>query len=590
MANAINSLSYGDGVYPFTLPYGVCSTDATTAAKTVTVDNFSLETGATVIVRFYNSDGVSGASTLNVNGTGAKTMIYDNLSHAGNFLTYYKDWTEESIQMFTYDGTYWVAPTPKTYTNASLGQGYGTCSTAASTTAKVVSLSGYSLVTGGIVSVKFTYAVPASATMNINSTGAKSIYYSGAAITAGIIRAGDTATFIYYGGKYHLLAIDRCVDLSSVITADITKLSVAEGVNTTASGNYSHAEGWYAKASGGSAHAEGYNTKAEGDYSHAEGYTTTASGNYSHAEGYTTTASGSDSHAEGNSAIASGDNSHAEGYHTTASGLNSHAEGSYTTASGALSHAEGYKTTALAYQHAQGHFNNTTTATAGTSSGSGTGTAFVIGNGTSSSSSNAFRVTYQGAIYANNSITTSGRDYAEYFEWEDLNPNSEDRRGYFVTLDGDKIRIAKPGDYILGIISGQPSVIGNGDEDWKGRYILDDFGSYIIEEFEYDEEEPVEVIDEETGETKIEIKTTKKIGTKYKENPDYDATLPYIQREDRPEWDAVGMLGVLSVRDDGTCKVNGFCKVAEGGIATASDDGYRVVKRVSDNVVKVIIK
>ena len=50
------------------------------------------------------------------------------------------------------------------------------------------------------------------------------------------------------------------------------------------------------------------------------------------------------------------------------------------------------------------------------------------------------------------------------------------------------------------------------------------------------------------------------------------------------------MLGVLSVRDDGTCKVNGYCAVSDGGIATASDAGYRVIKRISDNVVKVILK
>ena len=57
--------------------------------------------------------------------------------------------------------------------------------------------------------------------------------------------------------------------------------------------------------------------------------------------------------------------------------------------------------------------------------------------------------------------------------------------------------------------------------------------------------------------------------------------MEYIQRSNRPEWNAVGMLGVLAVRDDGTCKVNGFCTLADGGIATASDKGYRVVKRVT---------
>ena len=99
-----------------------------------------------------------------------------------------------------------------TYTNESLGNGYGTCATEAATTAKVVTLSNYVLKTNGIVSVKFTYAVPASATMNINSKGAKNIYYKGAAITAGVIKAGDVATFIYDGTQYQLIAIDRWQD------------------------------------------------------------------------------------------------------------------------------------------------------------------------------------------------------------------------------------------------------------------------------------------------------------------------------------------------------------------------------------------
>lgn len=100
-----------------------------------------------------------------------------------------------------------------TYTPASLGFGYGTCATAADTTAKVVTLSNYVLMTGGYVTVKFTYAVPASATMNINSKGGKPIYYKGSAISANIIQAGDTATFVYNGSQYVLLSIDTIIDL-----------------------------------------------------------------------------------------------------------------------------------------------------------------------------------------------------------------------------------------------------------------------------------------------------------------------------------------------------------------------------------------
>lgn len=316
-----------------------------------------------------------------------------------------------------------------------------------------------------------------------------------------------------------------------------------------------------------------------GLYSHTEGLNNSAAGDYSHAEGVDTISAGYGTHAEGFSTVAQGDYSHSEGIGSNASGYAAHAEGVDTIAAGDYSHAAGYATTTLHNQYVIGHYNGNSTA--GLTTGT-TGDAFIIGKGTSSSTSNAMRVTYAGKIFAAQTTITAGADYAEFFEWQDSNPNGEDRRGYFVTLDGENIKIAEPDDYILGIVSGMPCVVGNGDEDWRGRYILDDFGAFITEEFEYEEE----IIDKETGETKIVIKT----GTRYKENPDYDPSLPYIQREDRPEWDAVGMVGILSVRDDGTCQVNGFCKVAEGGIATASESGYRVIKRINENIVKVVFK
>lgn len=94
----------------------------------------------------------------------------------------------------------------------ALGCGYGTCSTSASTTAKVVTLAGYVLVKGGYVTVKFTNSVPANATMNINSKGAKNIRHRGSNIKANVIQAGDYATFIYDGTYYDLIAIDRTAD------------------------------------------------------------------------------------------------------------------------------------------------------------------------------------------------------------------------------------------------------------------------------------------------------------------------------------------------------------------------------------------
>lgn len=210
MANAaINSLHFANNTYTFTLPYGVCGTAATDKAKTVTVDNFSLETGATVIVKFTYANSIA-SPTLNVNSTGAKP-IYRYGTTAASTGTTTTGWVAGAIQMFTYDGTGWIRDywNNTTYTNAGMGQGYATCNTAAGTIAKVASLSSYALTTGGIVAVKFTYGVVTNATLNINSKGAKQIYYRGNKIKSGIITAGDIATFVYDGTYYQLLSVDK---------------------------------------------------------------------------------------------------------------------------------------------------------------------------------------------------------------------------------------------------------------------------------------------------------------------------------------------------------------------------------------------
>ena len=83
---------------------------------------------------------------------------------------------------------------------------YGICSTAAATAAKVVSCSNFGLITGAEITVKFTTTnTAANPTLNINSTGAKAIYYRGSAISAGYLAANRTYTFRYNGSQYDLV-------------------------------------------------------------------------------------------------------------------------------------------------------------------------------------------------------------------------------------------------------------------------------------------------------------------------------------------------------------------------------------------------
>lgn len=199
---------------------GICSTAADQRAKSPIVDgNFVLRKGVRVAIKFTNTNTYSSSTdnpiTLNVNNTGAKNIWYNTThSGSGNTGTNTRIYGEANRTFtYMYDGTYWVwlgcGYEADTVDPRSLGFGLGTCDTAAATAAKVVTLASYNLRTGGYVTVKFTYDVPANATMNINSKGAKAIYYRGAAITAGKIKAGDRATFVYNGTQYELVSNDR---------------------------------------------------------------------------------------------------------------------------------------------------------------------------------------------------------------------------------------------------------------------------------------------------------------------------------------------------------------------------------------------
>lgn len=335
-------------------------------------------------------------------------------------------------------------------------------------------------------------------------------------------------------------------------------------------------------ASGEFSHAEGTGTTAVGYASHAEGKTTTANAEASHTEGSYTTASGNYSHAEGESTKASGNNSHAEGESTEASGENSHAEGIFTNAIGANSHASGVSTTANDYQFVTGKYNIAKSGCTNENDQSADNSIFIIGCGTATTKANAFRVTGAGKCMGAQSFGSSGADYAEFFEWRDGNKKAEDRRGLFVTLDGDKIRLATAADdYIVGVISANPSVIGDvQSENWHGMYKKDVFGQPLTETVEVPES-----TDEETGEVVPDHTITR-----YVVNPDYDPDEKYTSREFRKEWACVGLMGKLVVVDDGTCEVNGYCKAADGGKATKAETGYRVMKRIDSTHIQILYR
>lgn len=198
--------------------------------------------------------------------------------------------------------------------------------------------------------------------------------------------------------------------------------------------------------------------------------------------------------------------------------------------------------------------------------------------------SNAFRVTSDGNCHAGASFLNgnANADFAEYFEWADGNPDNEDRRGRIVTLEDDKIKLASLTDACIGVISATGAFVGNSaSEDWNKKYLTDIFGEVITEEVDIPE-----LRDPETGSIIVEAHTE----IQRKINPDFDVNLEYIPRSERKEWAVVGLVGQVIVVDDGTCQVGGYVKPSTNGIGTAADAGYRVMKRIDETHIKVLVK
>ena len=249
-----NKLSTNGNAYrSASIPMGHLDSTSTATVMTATVDGITeLRDGVCVWLRNGVITSASGF-TLNVNGLGAKPC-YSSLAAASRSTTIFNVnytmlfvYNEERVDGGCWDVVYGV-DTNTTYTPPKLGFGYGTCTTAAATVAKVASISSYTLVAGGIVAIKFDNDVPAGATLNISSKGAKAIYYKGAAITAGVIQAGDTVTMIY-STYYHVLSIDR---LGSDITIDDALSATSENpVQNKVVKAALDSKGTYSKPSGG---------------------------------------------------------------------------------------------------------------------------------------------------------------------------------------------------------------------------------------------------------------------------------------------------------------------------------------------------
>lgn len=107
---------------------------------------------------------------------------------------------------------------------------YGICNDTAETVDKTVSAGSFSRDAGATVNVMFSNTnTTNNPTLNVSSTGKSPIYYKGAAIPAGYIKAGRTYTFIYRGN-----ATTGYWDLIGELEADESMVKLKETLYTYA--------------------------------------------------------------------------------------------------------------------------------------------------------------------------------------------------------------------------------------------------------------------------------------------------------------------------------------------------------------------
>lgn len=124
---------------------------------------------------------------------------------------------------------------------AQIGLGFGVSSEAATVQARTATIASFILLKNMPVTVTFQNAINVmGATLNISSTGAKPVFIRGAALQAGVVKAGDVVTLIYDGTNWNIVQIlsvaaapsDLYVDMGlpsgrlwAIANIDVTKQS-----------------------------------------------------------------------------------------------------------------------------------------------------------------------------------------------------------------------------------------------------------------------------------------------------------------------------------------------------------------------------
>lgn len=299
----------------------------------------------------------------------------------------------------------------------------------------------------------------------------------------------------------------------------------------------------------------GVNNLTEGDFYTFNAYSTVINGvNNSAMTAFSTVLGGSTNLAGGpyplsdtySSVLNGTSNSAISFYSTVIGGSNNLASNTYSTVlNGSNNWASGSSSVAMgSYATAKSDYD------------------FSIGNGSHNTITLSGSV---GTVACLLGVAVGYADYAEFFEFFDKNPNNEDRRGFFVSLDNNG-KITLGNSNTIGIISSTVAILGDSaDFVWDKMYLKDIWG----------------------------CTATDKDGNKIL-NPDYNPDIEYIPRRNRSSYAPVGLLGKIHVRTSEKITSN-FVDADENGFAK-NGTKYPVLETIREwtpeefGVVRILFK
>lgn len=222
--------------------YGTCDTASDSNKKTVSIPGYTVIEGSSIRIKFTNGNSTT-TPTLNVNGTGAIPLKYNNANLDNNSIT------TNGIYDVIYDGTCYqivnggITPCAPTATKLATARNingvmfdgsnnvsnYGVCDTASNVVNKTVSIANFALAKGARATIKFTKGNSCQApTLNINNTGIKILKYNDTSILDYYIVANGTYEVIYDGTYYQLLGSVSTTSTTTTISSNTDISSITK--------------------------------------------------------------------------------------------------------------------------------------------------------------------------------------------------------------------------------------------------------------------------------------------------------------------------------------------------------------------------